>query len=118
MEDILKGSDKIQKYSKGKSYNEFIEDELLVDGVIRNLVIIGEAVKNIPTSFRKRYPFIEWRKVAGLREVYHPIWQIKRLLVFGSRAKGEVAKESDLDVIALASERTPKIEKRLLSLAG
>ena len=33
------------------------------------LEIIGEAVKNIPQNFRNAHPNIEWRKIAGLRDV-------------------------------------------------
>lgn len=43
--------------------------------------------------------------------------QLKRLIVFGSRARGEAVEDSDLDVIALVEERTPDIEKRLFDIA-
>jgi len=39
------------------------------DAVIRNLQVIGEAVKNIPRETRDQYPHIEWRKIAGLRDI-------------------------------------------------
>jgi uncharacterized protein with HEPN domain len=39
------------------------------DAVVRRLEIIWEATKNLPKSFKKNYPDIEWRKVAGLRDV-------------------------------------------------
>ena len=42
---------------------------------------------------------------------------ITRLIVFGSRAKGEVAEDSDLDVIALVDEKNPEIEKGLEDIA-
>ena len=32
------------------------------------LEVIGEATKSIPKSFRDRYPFIPWRKMAGMRD--------------------------------------------------
>ena len=34
----------------------------------RRLEIIGEAVKNIPNDFRNKYPDVEWRKIAGMRD--------------------------------------------------
>ena len=39
------------------------------DGVVRNLEIIGEAVKNIPEDVKRDNPDVEWRKIAGLRDI-------------------------------------------------
>jgi len=36
---------------------------------VRNLEIIGEAVKKISLSIRKEYPRIEWKKISGLRDI-------------------------------------------------
>jgi predicted nucleotidyltransferase len=38
---------------------------------------------------------------------------IKRLIVFGSRVRGEETEGSDLDIIALVDEKTSEIEKAL-----
>lgn len=47
----------------------FLDDQRTYDAVVRNLAVIGEAVKQIPEYVRTRYPDVEWRKVAGLRDV-------------------------------------------------
>jgi uncharacterized protein with HEPN domain len=67
--DILSSIKKIEKYVKGKGYEAFKNDDKTVDAVVRNLEIIGEAVKNIPAIIRKRDKSIEWQKIAGLRDV-------------------------------------------------
>jgi len=36
---------------------------------LRRLEVIGEAVKNLPLDFREKYPNIDWKKIAGLRDV-------------------------------------------------
>ncbi|MGB9628966.1 MAG: DUF86 domain-containing protein [Thermodesulfobacteriota bacterium] len=61
--------EKIQRYIEAKTYNEFIKDELLLDGVIRNLEVIGEATKRVPMSIRRLYPDVEWKKIVGLRDI-------------------------------------------------
>lgn len=53
LDDILVSCQKILKYTKGKSYEEFIKDELLIDAIIRNFEIIGEAVKHVPRGLEK-----------------------------------------------------------------
>jgi uncharacterized protein with HEPN domain len=51
------------------TYKKFVNDDLHFDAVLRNLEIIGEAVKNIPDETRRKYPQIKWRKIAGFRDV-------------------------------------------------
>lgn len=47
-----------------------IDDERTGDAVIRNLRLIGEAVKNLPDDLCDRYSEIAWRKIAGLRNLW------------------------------------------------
>jgi uncharacterized protein with HEPN domain len=60
---------KILDYVKGLSFEEFIKNEMLIDAVIRNLEIIGEASKHLPVGLRRKYPQIEWRKIGDLRNI-------------------------------------------------
>lgn len=43
--------------------------------------------------------------------------QIKRIIIFGSRAKGDYSEDSDLDIAILVKDKTPKIEKELDDIA-
>lgn len=65
---ILTCTSKIKVYTAGIDEKKFLKDSLIQDGVIRNLEIIGEATKQLTPEFRRTYPAIEWKKIAGLRD--------------------------------------------------
>ena len=69
LEDIFACIEKIEKYTEGLTYKEFAGNDMLVDAVIRNFEIIGEATKKIPKSIKKKYPDVEWNEAAGFRDV-------------------------------------------------
>lgn len=58
----------IETYTVG-GREEFFATKMIQDAVIRNLEIIGEAVKNLSPSFRGEHPDIPWKQIAGLRDV-------------------------------------------------
>ena len=60
--DIELACRKIIRYTSGFTFREFTRDDEKYDAVLRNLEIIGEAVKHIPEDVRERYPKIKWRK--------------------------------------------------------
>lgn len=68
MSDILEAIQNIQQYTENLSFEDIRKSKMVRDAVIRNLEIIGEAVKNIPDEIKSKYPEIAWRKVAGLRD--------------------------------------------------
>lgn len=69
LEDILAAIEKIEVYTRNMTYDEFRNDGMMVDAVIRNLEIIGEATKNIPKRIRTKYPELAWKEAAGFRDV-------------------------------------------------
>jgi len=68
-EDILDAILSIEKYVGDFGFEEFRENKLVRDAVIRNLEIIGEAVKNIPDEIKEKHSEIEWREIVGLRDI-------------------------------------------------
>lgn len=69
IEDILESTGKILNYTSSIDKDEFLDNSQLQDALLRRLEVIGEAVKSIPQDFRDRYPDIEWKKIAGLRDI-------------------------------------------------
>ncbi len=67
--DILDCIQNIDSFLNGVSKEDFIKNLEKQSAVVRQLEIIGEATKNIPDSFREKYPEISWRKIAGLRDI-------------------------------------------------
>ena len=69
LEDIIEAIGYIREYTAGYSFEDFTEDRKTRDAVVRNLEIIGEAVKNIPEEIRSKHPEENWKKIAGLRDI-------------------------------------------------
>jgi uncharacterized protein with HEPN domain len=83
--DILDCMKKILTYTSGLTFEKFEYDTMVVDAVIRNLEIIGEASRNIPEDLREKYSDISWKNMIGLRNIilhdyfgidYDTIWKI------------------------------------------
>jgi len=50
------------------NYEQFLKDLKTQDAVVRNFVIIGEAVKFLPDDLKNRTELILWNKIAGIRD--------------------------------------------------
>ena len=83
LDDIKTAIDKIEKYTAGLSFEEFIQNIMAIDAVIRNLTVIGEAAKNITADFKKIHTAVEWKKITGLRDkITHQYFGINRDIVW------------------------------------
>lgn len=102
LEDIKSSIGKIQSYTKDLSFNEFSQDGKTIDAVVRNLEIIGEAVRNIPAEIRIKYPKIPWKEITGTRDkVIHEYFGV------------------DLEILwQTAKEDIPALKKQLKILVG
>lgn len=67
LEDIRIAVDRIERYIAGLSRDDFLADEKTVDAVVRNLEIIGEAVRWLPAEFKEQNAVVPWNQIAGLR---------------------------------------------------
>ena len=57
----------IQKYISNNSYDEFINDEELVDAVMFRLIQLVENIKHLSGDVIQNNPHIEWGNLIGFR---------------------------------------------------
>jgi uncharacterized protein with HEPN domain len=69
IQDILEAIDKIEQYTKNMMVSEFKKNQLVVDAVIRNFEIIGEASAHIPHAVRSAYPDVPWKQMTAMRNI-------------------------------------------------
>lgn len=67
VKDIWDSINKIEQFVEGLSFEDFIKDDKTVSAVIRKIEIVGEAAKNIPKSMKQKYPQLNWKGMAGMR---------------------------------------------------
>ncbi len=67
--DMLRAIEKIEHFTEGFDLASFSGSELVVDAVLRNLEVLGEAARNVPEEVRKAHPEIPWGRIVGLRNI-------------------------------------------------
>ncbi len=56
------------KHTQNMDFHKF-SNEMVIDAVIRNFEVIGEATRNIPMKMLEKIPKVEWKEAAGFRNV-------------------------------------------------
>ena len=65
---ILDSINAIEDFSKDISKDKLESSRLIQSAVVREIQIIGEAVKNISTSFKQEHSEIPWKEIMGTRD--------------------------------------------------
>lgn len=85
LRDIIKAMDKIFSYTDEMTKEEFKNNSLTIDAVLRNIEIIGEAANQLSENIYKEYDDLPWSRMIGLRNIVihdyfgidlNIIWQI------------------------------------------
>ena len=83
IDDIIECCEKILRFTSGINQEQLVEQELVMDAVLRNIEVIGEASKNIPDEVRVRMPGIDWKKIAGMRDwISHVYYRVDNDIVW------------------------------------
>ena len=67
LQHILDAIAKVEEYIAGLDEVNFRNSTLVQDAVIRQLEIIGEAVRRLSPEFRSSHPEVSWQDIAGMR---------------------------------------------------
>jgi len=65
---VLDAICRIEEYTRGITHENFLRSHLRQDAVIRQIEVIGEAVKKLSPELKGRHPEIPWKDVAGMRD--------------------------------------------------
>ena len=69
LSDLLESINKIHRYTSSLDFNSFCENELVIDAVVRNFEIIGEASSKLPKLFTAAHKHINWRSIKNFRNL-------------------------------------------------
>lgn len=67
--DILECIARIQRYTDGMNIVDFEQNEMVIDAVIRNITVIGEASRYVPDEIQSKYAAIPWSLMRGMRNI-------------------------------------------------
>ncbi|MEN6378623.1 MAG: DUF86 domain-containing protein [Methanofastidiosum sp.] len=75
---ILDAIVNIENYTRNIDYSKFEKNSMAYHAVIYQILVIGEAVKNISEELKEDYPDIPWRNIAGTRDrLIHGYFEIQ-----------------------------------------
>jgi uncharacterized protein with HEPN domain len=69
LDDMITSCEKVLRFTAGLGRKDFFADDKTHDAVVRNVQIIGDAAKHIPTDVRQQMTDVEWKKIAGMRDL-------------------------------------------------
>jgi uncharacterized protein with HEPN domain len=85
IEDMIEAIERIRRYTDGMDEARFVADDRTVDAVVRNLEIIGEAAKRVPSQVAERHSDIPWSRMTEMRNILvHEYHSVDPSIVFDS----------------------------------
>ena len=83
MRHILEEINFLEESSSCIEFSDLMRNREKQRAWLRSLEVIGEATKNLSKEFKEKYPEVEWRKIAGLRDkLIHHYFGVKWEIVW------------------------------------
>lgn len=80
--DILHAIERCESYRSHLTGSDQVVASMAYDAVLRNLAVIGEAVRTLPAEVTAAMPEVGWAAIAGLRNVVvHEYFRVDRALI-------------------------------------
>lgn len=84
LNDISEAFKRILSYTEKLSYQDFFKDIKTQDAVVRNLEIVGEAVKKVSSGLRQEHKSVAWSDWAKVRDkLIHHYFGVNLDIVWG-----------------------------------
>jgi len=80
LKHILDAISRIEEYVKGVKREDYMRNNLLQDGVIRQIEIMGEAAKRLSSEIKEKYPNLPWKDMAGMRDIPLLKREVKKII--------------------------------------
>jgi len=97
----------LAKVISGVSAEAFGQDQVLMRACVRSIEVIGEATKKLPDSIRSRYPDVEWKNMAGMRDrLIHDYFGVDYELVYDVAQNRAASLARQIDRILEREERS------------
>lgn len=69
LEHVQESITKVEQLTNPLSLAEFLDNWVIQDAVIRNVEIIGEALKSVDEDLKFKYPDVPWAKAKAMRNL-------------------------------------------------
>lgn len=80
---MLQAIEQIKRYTRGKTFDDFITDDMMYYAVVKNIEILGEASNMLTDEFRSEHPQTPWKQVNGMRNyIVHEYFQVDNNVVW------------------------------------
>ena len=83
LEHILESIGRIKRYVGGKTFTDFVNDDMMYYAVVKNIEILGETSNMLTGEFKAAHPQTPWKLVSGMRNyIVHEYFQVDNSVVW------------------------------------